>query len=161
MQDATIYSLRQATDADYDFLYRLHVITLREYIESLWGWEESWQQEYFARKFEPHKRKIIQIDGQDAGVVVIEQREQELYLGLLELLPAYQRRGVGTTIISQLIDRVGKQDQALSLHVLKSNHPARRLYERLGFVVVEDEEYRFKMTYQTPEGAEDDLQDDY
>jgi len=37
----------------------------------------------------------------------------------------------------------------MMLHVLKSNDPARRLYEKLGFVVVGEEEHRFKMVKET------------
>ena len=32
----------------------------------------------FARKFDPDSRQIIQIDGRDAGVIAVEQRDEEL-----------------------------------------------------------------------------------
>jgi len=140
-----MYSLRQATHDDYDFLYQLHVEAMREYVEATWGWQEEWQQEYFARKFDPENRQIIQIDGQDAGVIVLEQRVEELYIGLIEILPAFQRRGVGTFIVRQLISTAHSDGLPVSLHVLKTNAPARRLYERLGFVIDQDESVRYKM----------------
>ncbi|MCA9950077.1 MAG: hypothetical protein KDE48_10550 [Anaerolineales bacterium] len=37
------HTFRQANAADYEFLYNLNVISLREYIEATWGWEETWQ----------------------------------------------------------------------------------------------------------------------
>jgi ribosomal protein S18 acetylase RimI-like enzyme len=46
----------------------------------------------------------------------------------------------------------------MMLHVLKSNDPARRLYEKLGFVVVGEEEHRFKMVKETNSSAPIDQQ---
>ena len=141
-----MYSLRQATHNDYDFLYQLHVAAMREYIEAIWGWQEAWQREYFERKFDPADRQIIEMDGQDAGVVVVEQRDQEVYLSLIEILPAFQGRGTGTAIVQEIIRDAHHAGLPVSLHVFKSNIPARKLYERLGFTVVQEEEIRFKMT---------------
>lgn len=146
-ENQTSFSFRQATDADYDFLYQLNVAALREYVELLWGWEETWQREYFARKFDPKKRKIIQIEGQDAGVLIVEHHERQLYLALIELLPEFQGRGVGTAIITDLCSQAREHNQVVTLHVLKSNQPARRLYERLGFIFAGEEEHKVKMVY--------------
>jgi ribosomal protein S18 acetylase RimI-like enzyme len=139
------YSLRPAVDTDYDFLYNLNRTTLREYIEPLWGWHEEWQREYFRAKFDAAARQIIVVDGRDAGVLVIEDRPEEIYLGLIELLPEIQGRGIGTDIINRLKAQASQSNRPLTLHVLKSNQPARRLYERLGFQVAGEEENRFRM----------------
>lgn len=139
------YTLRPATAADYDFLYDLHRTTMRPYIEAIWGWHEDWQEEYFRKKFVPLTRRIIQVDGTDAGVVVVEQRPDELYLALIELLPVYQGRGIGTAIVNGLKATAHAAGQPLTLHVLRSNGPARRLYERLGFGLVADEGERYLM----------------
>jgi ribosomal protein S18 acetylase RimI-like enzyme len=139
------YSLRQATLDDYEFLYNLHVLALRSYVEKLWGWEESWQREYFERKFDPQKRKIIQVESQDAGVLVVQQSNRQTYIELIELMPEFQGHGVGTAIITDICSQAYGHSEVVTLHVLKSNIPARRLYERLGFEIVQEEEYRIKM----------------
>jgi ribosomal protein S18 acetylase RimI-like enzyme len=141
------YSLRKAEAADFDFLFLLHKTTMREYIEPLWGWHEAWQAEYFQKKYDPDRRQIIQVEDQDAGVLVVEEQTGELYIGLIELLPEFQNQGIGSAIVNQLINMANANCLLLSLHVLKTNEPARRLYERLGFVVVREEEHRFKMLY--------------
>jgi ribosomal protein S18 acetylase RimI-like enzyme len=138
-------SLRQATNDDYNFLYQLHAAAMREYIEATWGWQETWQQEYFENKFNPTNRQIIQIDGQDAGVVIIEKHDQEFYLALIEILPAFQGRGVGTAIIRKIIAEAHSAGLPVTLHVLKTNTPAKELYNRLGFSTVQEEESRYKM----------------
>jgi ribosomal protein S18 acetylase RimI-like enzyme len=63
------------------------------------------------------------------------------------LLPEYQGRGIGTSLLNRLIERAQATGQALTLHVLKTNHPARRLYERHGLRVVEEENHRLRMSY--------------
>lgn len=142
-----MYAFRQATAADYDFLFKLHCLAMRAYIEPLWGWHEEWQADYFRQKFDPRARKIIVIDGQDAGVLVVEEKPDELYLGLIELLPDFQGRGIGSSILRRLKREAEDKGLPLGLRVLRTNEPARRLYERLGFQVVEDEGHRFRMTY--------------
>jgi len=140
-----MYSLRQVTHDDYTFLYQLHVAAMREYVEATWGWEEEWQQEYFARKFNPDTRQIIQVEEQDAGVIAIEQRIDEFYVALIEILPIFQGRGVGTDIVRQIINTAHADGLPVTLHVLKTNIPARRLYECLGFAIAQDESIRYKM----------------
>ncbi len=138
-------SLRQAINNDYNFLYQLHAAAMREYIEATWGWQETWQQEYFEKKFDPTNRQIIQKDGQDVGVVIVEQRDQDFYLALIEILPAFQGRGVGTAIVRNIILDAHSAGLPVTLHVLKTNIPAKAWYERLGFSTVQEEEIRYKM----------------
>lgn len=142
-----MYAFRQAVDSDYDFLFALHRATMREYIEPIWGWHEDWQEEYFRKKFEPQKRQIIVVDGEDAGVLVVEERPNEIYLGLIELLPRFQGCGVGTSILNDLKNKAAQQKVRLSLHVLSTNIKARRLYEGIGFRAIYEESSRILMTY--------------
>ncbi len=141
-----MYSLRPATPEDGDLLYALNRATIREYVEPIWGWHEEWQEEYFRKKFDPQKWQVIQVDGRDAGVLVVERRPDEVYLGLIELWPAFQGGGVGTAIVNQLKAEAHARGLPLTLHVLKTNVPARRLYERLGFRIVDEEAYRYRMS---------------
>jgi len=140
------YTLRPATPADFDFLFALHRAAMRAYIEPIWGWHEDWQLEYFREKYDSRQRQIIQVEGQDVGVLVVERRADELYLGLIELLPAFQGRGIGAAIIRGLIAQARAEGRPLELHVLRTNAPARRLYERLGLRVVAEEPNRYRMS---------------
>lgn len=140
-----MYTVRQAVEADYDFLYELHKAAMREYVEATWGWQEAWQQEYFAKKWDPRPRQIIQVRGRDAGVVVVETRQGEYYLALIELLPEFQGMGVGTAVLADFLHEAEARGLPATLHVLKTNGRARQFYERLGFAIVADEEIRYKM----------------
>ncbi|SNY60985.1 GNAT family N-acetyltransferase [Paractinoplanes atraurantiacus] len=74
--------------------------------------------------------------------------EAFLRLAGIQLLPAWQRRGIGTTIIRGLQDAARREKVPLLLGVEKDNAGARRLYERLGFVHVgeDDEEHQLRWT---------------
>lgn len=143
----TSYTLRRAKEEDYDFLFALHRATMRPYVEATWGWHDDWQEEYFRRKFDARKRQIIQVNGRDIGVLVVEQLSDELYLGLIEITPVYQGRGIGSAVVGELKRRAEAQHMALTLHVLRTNTAARSLYERLGFIVIEDGPERIKMAW--------------
>lgn len=108
---------------------------MREYVDQVWGWDETFQVEMFAGWFDPAKCQIIVVDGQDAGILTVERRPNEFFLSLIEILPAFQGRGLGSAAISSMLSQARVERVPAALQVLKVN-PARRLYERLGFTIV-------------------------
>lgn len=140
--------LRPATQEDGPFLYQLVKATLREYVEPLWGWDEEWQRTYFWAHFdpdhEPARREIIVRDGEDVGVLTVEERPDEILLSQIYILPAHQGQGIGTALIRSALQRGAALGLPVRLRVLRGN-PARRLYERLGFVVTEETDTRIYM----------------
>jgi ribosomal protein S18 acetylase RimI-like enzyme len=144
------YTLRQATLADRDYLFNLHRATMREYVDATWGWNDEWQRDYFDKKFDPDVSQIIRVFDQYAGVLVTEDRPEELYLALIEVAPSYQNQGIGTTIVQDLQAQAAAQHKPVALHVLKANVPAQRLYERLGFTLDDTEEHKLRLVWQAP-----------
>ncbi len=129
---ATDVALRPATPADSDFCYRLHKAAMGEYITALWGWDEQLQREYQARAFSPGRWQIITAGGTDVGMIDVVRRPGEIFLGRIEILPAYQGRGIGTRLIGALIGEAHRLGQDLVLEVFAVNRRARALYRRLG-----------------------------
>jgi ribosomal protein S18 acetylase RimI-like enzyme len=136
--------LRPATWDDYDFLWRLVRTTMREHVEHLWPWDDAWQQQYFRLKFDPTQKRIVVLDGENIGVITIERREDELYLSELYILPDYQRLGIGTQLLRELLAEAAQQGLPVALRVLKGN-PALRFYQRLGFRIVDETETHYNM----------------
>lgn len=129
---AVEWRLRPAKEADRDFLFDLHRRAMRDYVELLWGWDEVAQQRLFDERFVSRQYQVIQADGEDMGVLQLRDRPGEVVLDPIELLPAWQGKGIGTAIIRSLL----AQGKAVSLRVLTSNPRAAALYERLGFRTV-------------------------
>jgi ribosomal protein S18 acetylase RimI-like enzyme len=137
-------TFRRITPEDFEFLRRLHEAALKEYVELTWGWNEDWQNENFKQLFDPAKGRIVVIDGQDAGFLEVIEKESEIVLSSIRLLPDFQNKGAGTKIIRTVIARAKEGKRPVRLQVLKIN-PARRLYERLGFRIFEETETHFRM----------------
>ena len=53
-------------------------------------------------------------------------------MAIIEISPDYQRRGIGTILMHDLLRKAAARGISVTLQVLKVN-PARVLYERLGF----------------------------
>lgn len=142
-------NLRQAQPEDADFLYHLLKAAMQGYVTQTYGWDEGWQQAHFQQTFDPAKQQVIVLDRRDIGVIAVERKDTEFFLAKLYLLPAYQNRGIGTQLIQALLQEAFSHCQRVTLRVLKVN-PARRLYERLGFKVVEETDTHYLMEARSP-----------
>ena len=143
------YALRLATDADYAFLYDLHTKTMKAPVEKTWGWDEAFQKTYFREHFTTSNVYVIMIDDQPAGKFSYRYEADgiTIFLAEIEILPEFQGKGLGTTLIRTLIDEASAKHSTVRLQVLKANPDARRLYERLGFKIYSETEPSFLMRW--------------
>jgi ribosomal protein S18 acetylase RimI-like enzyme len=128
--------LRPATPADSEFCFRLHEAAMGGYVAAIWGWDEQVQRRYHERAFSPERWQIMTAEGADVGMLAVEYRPAEVYLGRIEIHPAYQGRGIGGQIIASLLGEARARGQDLVLDVLTVNPRAQALYERLGLAEV-------------------------
>jgi ribosomal protein S18 acetylase RimI-like enzyme len=68
----------------------------------------------------------------------------EIRLQQFFISPEHQRTGIGTEVLSDLVETWALTEKPIALTVLKNN-PARRLYERFGFSVVGEVGVKFEM----------------
>jgi ribosomal protein S18 acetylase RimI-like enzyme len=125
-------ALRSPTPADAEFCYQLHKAAMGEYITAIWGWDEQVQRAFHERAFNPHRWQIITDGEVDAGMLDVDYRRGEIYLSRIEIDPGHQGHGIGTRIISALLEEAERKGQDLVLDVLTVNRRARALYRRLG-----------------------------
>ncbi|MEU9017445.1 GNAT family N-acetyltransferase [Actinomadura sp. NPDC048394] len=145
--------LRPATAADSEFCFQLHKAAMGDYVAAIWGWDEQDQRDYHARGFDPGRWQIITADGADIGMLSVEYRATEVYLGRIEVRPEHQGRGIGTRLITALLDEAEQQGKDLVLDVLAVNHRAHALYRRLGLrEVARDGDIRIRMRSTRPPG---------
>jgi ribosomal protein S18 acetylase RimI-like enzyme len=131
--DKPPWNLRPARLADRDFLYALNEATMREYVELVWGWDDQAQASFFDNRFQPDRWQVIQVGGQDIGVFIVEEGDDEIFLAEIQILPDWQGRGIGSAIVRSLMDSAATAGKPVTLRVLHVNERARALYERLGF----------------------------
>jgi len=76
------------------------------------------------------------LTGKQAGYGYVDDATPELTIATL---PEYRGKGIGTRLLEALFAEANKQFSAISLSVWPAN-PAYQLYQRLGFVVVKENE---------------------
>jgi ribosomal protein S18 acetylase RimI-like enzyme len=79
---------------------------------------------------------VIELDGKPIGRLYVDRAPAELRLMDIALLPEHRGRGIGGQLVRDLIEEADAAGVPVTLHV-EAHNPARRLYERLGFLVVE------------------------
>jgi ribosomal protein S18 acetylase RimI-like enzyme len=89
--------------------------------------------------------KIILIDGERAGLVKVIKDGNEWELSQIQITRKYQGKGIGNIIVSEIITEANQSGSRVVLTVLKTN-PAKKLYERLGFIVIKESDHSFRMS---------------
>jgi RimJ/RimL family protein N-acetyltransferase len=79
---------------------------------------------------------VVTAYGVDVSRLRVVRTSELVELAGLQLLPAHQRRGIGTRIVRELMAEAAAAGQRFGLSVEKDNPRAQALYERLGLVVV-------------------------
>lgn len=148
-----MYYTKPVTSEDEPFLLHLYSTTRADEI-ALWGWDEAteraflamqWRamQQSYINRYPELDQRIIYTDQGQAGRCLTSVSATHMTVVDLSLLPEYRNKGIGTDLITQLQHESDRLAVPLRLSVLRTN-PARRLYERLGFLSVgESELYAF------------------
>ncbi|TCC57642.1 N-acetyltransferase [Kribbella pittospori] len=156
VEEVVQYRFRPATGDDDAFVYELHRAAMGAVVEATWGpWDEAVQRGFHERSFSPDRLQIVMVGEVEAGAVDAEfETPTVFYIGRIEILPRFQGLGLGSRILRELLAAArGRGAAAAELHVLKANR-ARSLYERLGFVVIADEDPKFRMRLELPDAGD-------
>jgi ribosomal protein S18 acetylase RimI-like enzyme len=131
------FTLRQATIDDAPLFYAVIDRTMREFIIATWGrWNEARVRQEAREDSSSPNAKVIVVGDIAVGVFFVERHSTHIQLEQIYLLPEYQRMGIGTALINSLIREAKLNELPICLRVMAVN-PAKKFYERLGFVVTE------------------------
>lgn len=141
-------SLRPVAPEDDEFLLGLYASTREaELSQVVWppGTKEAFlRQQFDAQRSEYDARfpdaeyDVILLDGRAVGRLWVGRTAEQIRLLDVALLPEAQGQGVGTLLVGRLIDEARRTGRVLRHMVFLYNPEAKRLYERLGFEVIED-----------------------
>ena len=138
------YQTRPAKQEDEPFLYACYKQTMREYIEQTWGWNEEFQKASFAEHLTWRRFQIISIGPMAVGGACVLESPSCIELAMIIIDQRFQRRGIGSDFLADLLFRARQERRPVAVRVLKVN-PARTLYQRLGFVVVGEDAETIEM----------------
>jgi ribosomal protein S18 acetylase RimI-like enzyme len=130
-------SLRSATPDDHELIYQLTELTLRPLIEAEAGtWDETRQRAEVSARLDPATHHIIQINGEDGGLLILEEDNDRLHLKALLVHPEIQGLGIAKSMLLQIQAEALARHQPILLTAVK-NSPAFAWYQRQGYAVTE------------------------
>jgi ribosomal protein S18 acetylase RimI-like enzyme len=140
-------TLRAATAEDDVFLRRLYAST-REDELAVVDWSEEQKTAFLTMQFDAQSSyyrahypdahfDIIEVEGVAAGRLYVFAGASELRVIDIALLPQYRNRGLGASLMRNILRSASETGRVVTIHV-EVNNPARHLYERLGFAPIEE-----------------------
>jgi len=137
--------LRPAAASDKAFVQAVYFETQRWIIDQLFGWRgDEVERAKFEENYSERESEIVVLDGADVGWLSVRRDARGMDIDAIYLLPAAQNRGIGTTLVREVIEEARASGLPLTVSTAKIN-PARRLYERLGFVATHESEFKIFM----------------
>ena len=127
------WTFRPASPDDAGRIADLKVRVIREHLKRLRPWSEESARHYFHVRYVPANTRIIEVDGVFAGCLALRQAEDCRWLEQFYLVPEFQGQGLGGAVLATVLEECDAAGVPVRLDVLQQS-PARRLYERHGFV---------------------------
>ena len=150
-------SLRPITPEDDSFLARLFASTRADEL-AITGWSDEQKAAFcrmqfdaqsadYGRNYADASFDIIERGGVAAGRLLVSRSGKEILIVDIALLPEHRGAGIGTKLLRELQDEARAANKPLTIHVERFN-PALRLYERLGFKTVEEQQVYLLMEWE-------------
>lgn len=152
MDDSSV-RLRPVVDSDTQFLENLYASTRQDISclplsaaekQRLLSMQFHAQHEHYRRYFPEAQSDIILLQAEPAGRLYVDRNGDEIRLIDIALLPKYRRQGLGSAILQELLEEAATEAKPVRLRV-EPYSPAVRLYERLGFTTITDEQANLHM----------------
>lgn len=126
----------QASGADVEAIFALSkaLIDQHEDVESIdYDKVLQWVRRKIGAQIGEYQRVLM--DGDLAGYVHFHPDGERMELDDLYILPEYRGRGIGTAVVEKCC---AETEKPVYLYVFRRNEGAVRLYQRLGFEIVQE-----------------------
>jgi ribosomal protein S18 acetylase RimI-like enzyme len=153
---------RTASQEDDSFLCQLFAGTRERLLASLpfdaaqkeaFARQQHVCQDQYYRQQYPHASFDVVCSGdQRIGRLYVNRTREEILIVDIALLPEFRGAGIGGALLNDLLAEAAQTDRQVTIHVDKFN-PAVRLYQRLGFQIVQDAGADLRMEWREPELA--------
>ena len=149
-------TLRPARPDDEPFLLRLYATT-RQAELSMVPWNDEQKDAFVHMQFvaqRDHYREhypdasfdVILLDGEPIGRLYVLRQPEEMRIMDLSLLPEYRGQGLGTPLIESVKEEASGTNRRLRIY-LETFNPSVRLFERLGFRIIEQDHMNFLLEW--------------
>jgi GNAT superfamily N-acetyltransferase len=127
-----------------DFAFEVKRAALGPDILARWGWDEGFQRNFHEQRFRDTPFSRIMHNGRAVGTIAPTVLADHLRLDEFYLLPAHQGQGIGTRILNHCLAIADAHRAPIRLRYLRWN-PVGSLYQRHGFMVIDESEIHFIM----------------
>lgn len=128
-------ALRPVTVEDAAFAQEVHRAAYHDVVERQFGdWDDEMQAGFFQTAWDHPGFQITIYQNQLCGYFRQESLPDVTKIHEIVLFPAFQGKGIGSTILKRVQDQARYNHLPVLLQVLKANQAA-KLYERLGFKI--------------------------
>ena len=107
------------------------------------------QKQHYTTYYHNSRHEIILFDAKPAGRIWTARYETEIVGIDLSIMPEYRNLKIGTKLLEDLFTEATESNRVFNIHVLKSNHNALRLYERLNCKFTGETPTHFKMQWRS------------
>ncbi len=139
-----IISLRQYQNSDLPFMQELYASTREEELaltnlslkekQAFIAQQFSAQYMHYTQNYCTDNFNIIEHNGKAVGRLFVDYWRREIRVVDISLVSSHRNKGLGTYLFNKLFKKAKQSSRSVTIHV-EHNNPAKRLYERLGFVV--------------------------
>lgn len=126
------FALRPATLTDAAWVAELRAEVMRPDLERLGRYDPTRVRQRFLTGFQPAQAHVISVGDDEVGLIALRPEPDEVWLEHFYLRPEHQGRGLGGQVLRWALQQPSS-GRPFRLNVLQGS-PARRLYERHGFV---------------------------
>ena len=134
------FHFSQAHQGDFNRLFALRLLTMRESLERIGRFDQQRALERFQNSFRPQHTRLIIVKDQLAGCVALGPYEDGWLLKHFYIAPQFQGHGLGSLVLSSLMIQADQAQKTITLSVLQQSDAA-RFYERHGFHKTGEDEW--------------------
>jgi ribosomal protein S18 acetylase RimI-like enzyme len=155
--DSRLVALRPALEEDEAFLLEVYASTRADEMSQT-GWDDAQrraflklqfvaQQQHYRTYYPQGEHSLILLNEKPAGRLYVARSLEEIRILDIALLAEHRNKGIGTRVIKDLMAESRKTVKPVRIYVENFN-PALRLFERMGFLQVEEKGFHYLMQWQ-------------
>lgn len=140
-------SFKRAEFPDRSFLLALRKSSMNEHLHAA-GLKLNDQQhlqridEFFQESF------LIKYNDKNIGLIKLGMLPDRLHIRQLQIMPEFHNGGIGSKVVALVKQKALERGLPVTLNVLLEN-PAKRLYEREGFITEGQTDLEYQMRWQS------------
>ena len=141
-----VYHLEDASEVNRGWLEELRRAANHDLFVATFGaWDEERHQRHSDECWKEGEISLVVVGGSKIGMIQLFRRAGEIEVGEIQIHPDHQNRKIGTQLLESVIAEAHQQGKSVVLSVGLKNEHAHRLYKRLGFNRVGQNNTHFRL----------------